>query len=155
MNVFFLNSHLYLKKKKKTPFNQPFLLPPSLPATYKFLTIRPQPYPTGILIRDLSSTLTGKMHFKVASYMKEKRSISVIWNFGDPWEWGGVVRCYLLPKDSAICGFGYQTYLMGEVQDRKEKLHLEMATFEVTWSLRSGEEALIRNLLLPIPGSVW
>lgn len=66
-----------------------------------------------------------------------------------------MVRCYLLPKDSAICGFGYQTYLMGEVQDRKEKLHLEMATFEVTWSLRSGEEALIRNLLLPIPGSVW
>lgn len=64
-------------------------------------------------------------------------------------------RCYPLPKDSAIYGFGYQTCLMGEVQERKGKLHLEMAMSEVTWSLRSGEEALIRNILLPIPGSVW
>lgn len=65
-----------------------------------------------------------------------------------------VVRYYPEPKDSAICSFGCQTCLMGEVPEGKGKLQAKMPVFEVTWRLRSGEEALIRNILLPIPGSV-
>jgi len=42
---------------------------------------------------------------------------------------------------------------MREAQEMKGKLHSEMAVFEDTWSLRAGEEALIRNILLPIPDS--
>lgn len=64
-----------------------------------------------------------------------------------------MVRCYPQPEKSAIWSFGCQTYLVGEVQERKGKLHSKKAMLEVNLESEIRGRGIIRNILLPIAGS--